>query len=211
VEAKPEKPIDPFEQGQSLDDLPGDAPHPGCSKIVSLGSLENDRLILAIPTWALQWAVKNQKKFPGICVADAPVPGLRRFLVVFFTAPMEAAGVSAANSPGASDTVLQQPSGGTFSTTFGSTWHYTEDNAATTTVTTALQDSIPKNWGTDTQYAIAYSEQGRAISQHYPAPLKKKEMEILTAKPGGKHDPSVVESRRLAELLTAILQDIASH
>jgi hypothetical protein len=211
VEPKPEKPIDPFEQGQSLDDLSGDAPHPGCSKIVSLGSLEKDRLMLTIPTWALQWAIKNQKKFPGICFADAPVQGLRSFLVVFFTTPMPVAGVNAPTVPGALDSVLQKPSGGTFSTTFGSTWHYTEDNAATTTVTTALQESMPRNWGKDTQFAIAYSEQGTAVSQHYPAPLKKKELEILTAKPGGKHDPSAIEARRLGDLLTAILQDIANH
>jgi len=211
VEAKPEKPIDPFEQGQSLDDLSGEAPHPGCSKIVSLGSLEKDRLMLTLPTWALQWAVKNQKKFPGICFADAPVQGLRSFLIVFFTTPMPAGGVTAASAPGALDSVLQKPSGGTFSTTFGSTWHYTEDNAATTTVTTALEDSVPKNWGTDTQYAIAYSEQGTAVSQHYPGPLKKKELELLNAKAGGKHDPSGIEARRLGDLLTAILQDIASH
>ncbi len=213
VEARPEKPIDPFEHGESLDDLSSDTPHPGCSKIVSLGSLEKDRLILTIPTWVIQWAAKNQKKFPGICFADAPVPGLRSFLVVFFTTAMPVAGVAASNAPvaGGSDSVLQKPSGGTFSTTFGSTWHYTEDNAATTTVTTALQDGLPKNWGTDTQFAIAYSEQGTAVSQHFPGPLKKKEMEILTAKPGGKHDPSVIEARRLGDLLTAILQDIANH
>jgi hypothetical protein len=208
AETKTEMPVDPF--GAPPEDLAIHEPRPGCTRIVSLGSMERDRLVLATPDWAMKWFEKNQKRFPGVCFADSPLVGIPNYLIVFFTVtpPTSQAGlaVKALVSTSASSESL----GGTFTTSYGSTWHYTYDNAATTTVTTALTENVPHNQPVQTLYATGYTEQGIPISQHWPGPAKGHEKETKDSR-GRKHDAVPAAVLIMSDLLGEIMADLAAH
>lgn len=208
VETKPAAPADPF--GAPPEDVAIHEPRPGCAKIVSLGSMEKDRLVLAIPDWAMKWLEKNQKRFSGVCFADSPLPGVPNYLIVFFTVapPGSPLGPEAKPAPPAS--TASGSSGGTFTTSFGSTWHYTYDNAATTTVTTGWTESVPHNQPSQTLYATAYTEQGIPISQHWPGEAKGHEKET-SGSHGRKHDAVPEGVRIVSDLLGEIMADLAAH
>jgi len=208
AETKPQDPVDPF--GAPKEDLAIHEPRPGCAKIVSLGSMENDRLVLATPDWALRWLEKNQKRFPGVCFADSPMAGVPSFLIVFFTVAPPASKTDPAVKALASANKSSGPSGGTFTTSFGSTWHYTYDNAATTTVTTAWSEQAPHNQPVQTLYAAAYTEQGIPISQHWPGPAKASEKETSNSH-GRKHDAVPAAVRIMSDLLGEMMADLAAQ
>jgi len=208
AETKPQMPVDPF--GAPPEDSAIRDPHPGCAKTVSLGTMERDRLVLAIPDWAMTWLEKNQKRFPGVCFADSPLAGVPNYLIVFFTtgpSASQAANMSKALVPPSSSTVSP---GGTFTTSFGSTWHYTYDQAVTTTVTTAWIERIPQSQQVQTLYATAYTEQGIPISQRWPEQAKAHEKET-SHKNGRKHDAASDAVRLMSDLLGEMMADLAAH
>lgn len=198
-------PIDPF--GSLLEEASNQGPRPGCTKIVSLGSMEKDRLVLATPDWAVQWLEKNQKKYPGVCLSDTPSAGVPNYLIVFSTATTAAQQIEPVKTKPASVKTSAGPASGTFTTNFGSTWHYTYENAATTTVTTDWNDKVSHNLQTPTLYATAYTEQGIPVSQHWPALPKGGEKESPDSH-GRKHDPLAAAARAMGELLGQMLADI---
>jgi hypothetical protein len=214
AETKTQMPVDPF--GAPPEDLAIHEPRPGCTRIVSLGSMERDRLVLATPDWAMKWLEKNQKRFPGVCFADSPLVGIPNYLIVFFTVapPSSQAGLAANALVSAS--APSESSGGTYTTSYGSTWHYTYDNAATTTVTTALTENVPHNQPAQTLYATAYTEQGIPISQHWPGPAKGREpakgheKETKDSR-GRKHDVVPAAVLIMSDLLGEIMADLAAH
>jgi hypothetical protein len=208
TETKPQGPVDPF--GALPEDVAIQEPRPGCARIVSLGSMENERLVLATPDWAMKWLEKNQKRFPGVCFADSPLTGVSNFLVVFFTAAPPASPADAVAKTTVSASTASGSSGGTFTTSFGSTWHYTHDNAATTTVTTAWTESVPDNQQAQTLYATAYTEQGIPISQHWPGPPKGHEKETRGSR-GRKNDTVPPAVRIMSDLLGEMMTDLAAH
>jgi hypothetical protein len=208
TETKPQGPVDPF--GAPSEDVAIQEPRPGCAKIVSLGSMEKERLVLATPDWAMKWLEKNQKRFPGICFADSPLTGVSNFLIVFFTAAPPASPADAAAKTTVSASTASGSSSGTFTTSFGSTWHYTYDNAATTTVTTAWTESVPHNQQAQTLYATAYTERGIPISQHWPGPPKGHEKET-TGSRGHKNDTVPPAVRIMSDLLGEMITDLAAH
>jgi hypothetical protein len=208
TEMKSQAPVDPF--GAPPEDVAIQEPRPGCAKIVSLGSMEKERLVLATPDWAMKWLEKNQKRFPGVCFADSPLAGVPNFLIVFFTAAPPASQADLAAKTADSVSTSPGSSGGTFTTSFGSTWHYTYDNAATTTVTTAWTESVPHNQQDQTLYATAYTEQGIPISQHWPGPPKGHEKETKGGH-GRKDDAVPPAVRIMSDLLGEMMTDLAAH
>ncbi len=114
----------PFREGQGSN----------CNKNVSLGSMDKDKLFLAIPDWALQWFEKNQKRFPGICFSDSLMPGAKNYLVVFHMAPPHAPGSESFEKVSS----LEEATGGSgtcsFTASYGSTWHYSYEHTVTTTI-----------------------------------------------------------------------------
>jgi hypothetical protein len=198
-------PIDPF--GSPLEDTSNQGPRPGCTKIVSLGSMENDRLVLATPDWAMQWLEKNQKKYPGVCFSDTPSAGVPNYLIVFSTAAPAAQQIEPVTTKPASDKTSAGSANGTFTTNFGSTWHYTYEKATTTTVTTDWNDKVPHNLQMPTLYATAYTERGIPVSQHWPA-LTKGEEKGSSKSHGSKQDPLAAAARAMGELLGQMLADI---
>jgi len=179
-----------------------------CIKNVSLGSMDQEKLFLAIPEWASQWYEKNQKRFPGICFSDSLMPGARNYLVVFYTAAQDVAGndsLTKISAPGETTPVSAK---GSFTTSYGSTWHYTYERMVTTTITSVSAEKAPHNQSSTLLRATAYSDQGIPISHHWPASVTKQDKQTYT-KPGKSHDGALPEFRRMEELLSQMVGDIA--
>lgn len=187
----------PFKEGQAST----------CIKNVSLGSMDKDKLFLAIPDWALKWYEKNQKRFPGICFSDSLMPNAHNYLVVFYTAAPHVAGTSLTNISAPGDVTPASGKGG-FTTGYGSTWHYTYERTVTTTITSVSAEKAPHNEPSILLYATAYSEQGIPVSHRYPTSVTKPDKKTST-KPGKGHDVTLLEFRAMAELLNQVLEDIA--
>jgi hypothetical protein len=210
ADTKPQMPVDRF--GAPPEDLVIHEPQPGCSRIVSLGTMERDRLVLATPDWAVKWLEKNQKRFPGVCFADAPLASVPNYLFVFFTSapPASQPGLAAKVSVPAVANPSSGSSGGTFTLNFGSTWHYTYDNAATTTVTTAWTEKVMQSQLGQMLYATAYSQQGIPISQHWPGSAKTHE-KVTKDDHGRKHDAVPPAVLIMTELLADMMADLPLH
>ena len=188
----------PFKEGQMS----------SCRKNVSLGSIDKEKLFLAIPEWASKWYEKNQKKFPGICFSDSLMPGARNYLVVFYMAAPhveETGSLAKVAAPGETTPVNRV---GSFTTSFDSTWHYTYDGTLTTTITSVSAEKAPHNQPSTLLYVTAYSEQGIPVSYHRPA-SGTKPVEKLVTKPGKSNDASLLASRGMEELLNQTMADIA--
>ena len=196
--------------GSAQEDGFNDGQRAGCTKNVSLGSLDKERLFLAIPEWAANWYEKNQKRFPGMCFSDSPMSGAQNYLVVFCTSAPAVSGIDPLIKISASADMSQVSGVGTFTTSYGSTWHYTFDRTATTTVTTVLTEKVPHNLNSNVLYATAYSEQGISISQHWPTAITKNGKET-SGKRGKKRDTSSPEIRMMSELLNEMAEDIAKR
>jgi hypothetical protein len=179
-----------------------------CTKNVSLGSMDKEKLFLAIPEWALKWYEKNQKRFPGICFSDSLMPGARNYLVVFYTAAKDVAGTESLAKISAPGEMTPVSGMGSFTTSHGYAWHYTYERTVTTTITSVSAEKAPHNQPSTLLYATAYSEQGIPISHHWPAPITKPEKKTA-AKRGKSLDESLPAFRRMEELLSQILADIA--
>jgi hypothetical protein len=189
----------PFKEGQL----------PTCIKNVSLGSLEKEKLFLAIPDWALKWYEKNQKRFPGICLSDSLMPGAHNYLVVFYTAAPLVAGTESLAKISAAREMTPGSGMGGFTTSYGHAWHYTYDRTVTTTITSLSAEKAPHNQPSTLLYATAYSEQGIPISHHWPSPVTKPDIKKTANKPGKSHDVALPEFRRMEELLSQMVADIA--
>jgi hypothetical protein len=196
--------------GSAQEDGFHDGQRAGCTRNVSLGSLDKEKLFLAIPEWAANWYEKNQKKFPGMCFSDSPMPGAQNYLVVFYTSAPAVSGIEPLKNISASADMSPLSGVGTFTTSYGSTWHYSYDRTATTTVTTVLTEKVPHNVEPDVLYATAYSEQGIPISQHWPTAITKKGKET-SGKPGKNRDASLPAIHMMGELLNKMAEDIAKH
>jgi hypothetical protein len=185
-----------------------DGQHPGCAKNVSLASLEKEKLFLAIPEWAAEWYEKNQAKFPGLCFSNSLMPGAQNYLIVFYSAithvPTIDAGSKTATSAGKSSVANV----GTFTASYGTTWHYTYEETVTTTITSSSADKVPHNQPSNVLYARAYSEQGIPVAQHWAVVASKQSRET-SAKPGKNRSTSFPAFHAADELLKQIAQDIA--
>jgi len=205
-----DRPSEVVSYGSAQEDGFNDGQRAGCTKNVSLGSLDKEKLFLAIPEWAANWYEKNQKRFPGMCFSDSPMPGAQNYLVVFYTSAPAVSEIDPLKNISASADMSPLSGVGTFTTSYGSTWHYTYDRSATTTVTTVLTEKVPHNLQSNVVYAAAYSEQGTPISQHWPTAITKKGKET-SGKPGKNRDASLPAIHVMGELLDKMAEDIAKH
>ncbi|PYU63491.1 MAG: hypothetical protein DMG56_09710 [Acidobacteria bacterium] len=202
------RPPDLVSYGMALEDGFKDGQRAGCTKNVSLGSVDKERLFLAIPEWAANWYEKNQKRFPGMCFSDSPMLGAQNYLVVFYTSAPAVSGIDTVREISAAADMSPRSGVGTFTTNYGSTWHYTFDRTATTTVTTVLTDKVPHSLQSNVLYATAYSERGIPISQHWPTAAAKNGKET-SVKHGKNRVAALPEIRIMSDLLTQMAEDIA--
>jgi hypothetical protein len=213
------RPPEVVSYGSAEEDGFNDGQRTGCTKNVSLGSLDKEKLFLAIPEWAANWYEKNQKRFPGMCFSDSPMPGAQNYLVVFYTSAPAAPGIDSLKKVSASADMSPLSGVGTFTTGYGSTWHYTHDRTATTTVTSVLVEKVPQNLQPNVLYATAYTEQGIPISQHWPTAITKGGKETSgkpekpekPRKPGKNRDASLPAIHMMGELLNEMAEDIAKR
>src|SRR5437016_5450077 len=202
------RPPDVVSYGLALEDGFNDGQRAGCTKNVSLGSVDKERLFLAIPEWAANWYEKNQKRFPGMCFSDSPMLGAQNYLVVFYTSAPAVSGIDTLREISAAADMSPRSGVGTFTTNYGSTWHSTFDRTATTTVTTVLTDKVPHSLQSNVLYATAYSERGIPISQHWPTAAAKNGKET-SVKHGKNRVAAPPEIRIMSDLLTQMAEDIA--
>jgi len=202
------RPPEGVSYGSAQEDGFNDGQRAGCTKNVSLGSLDKEKLFLAIPEWAANWYEKNQKRFPGMCFSDSPMLGAQNSLVVFYTSAPAVSGIDTLREISAAADMSPRSGVGTFTTNYGSTWHYTFDRTATTTVTTILTDKVPHSLQSNVLYATAYSERGIPISQHWPTAEAKNGKET-SVKHGKNRDAALPEIRIMSDLLTQMAEDIA--
>jgi hypothetical protein len=210
---EPNRPSEVVSYGSAQEDGFNDGQRAGCTKNVSLGSLDKEKLFLAIPEWAANWYEKNQKRFPGMCFSDSPMPGAQNYLVVFYTSAPAVSGIDSLKKISASADMSPLSGVGTFTTGYGSTWHYIYDRTATTTVTSVLVEKAPQNLQPNVLYATAYTEQGIPISQHRPTPIttRSRETSGKPGKPGKNRDASLPAIHMMSELLNEMTEDIAKR
>ena len=210
---EPNRPSEVVSYGSTQEDGFNDGQRAGCTKNVSLGSLDKEKLFLAIPEWAANWYEKNQKRFPGMCFSDSPMPGAQNYLVVFYTSAPTVSGIDSLKKISASADMSPLSGVGTFTTGYGSTWHYIYDRTATTTVTSVLVEKAPQNLQPNVLYATAYTEQGIPISQHRPTPIttRSRETSGKPGKPGKNRDASLPAIHMMSELLNEMTEDIAKR
>jgi hypothetical protein len=194
--------LTPFREGQEA----------ACRKNISLGSMEREKLFLAIPDWALEWYGKNQKRFPGICFSNAPMPGAKNFLVVFDTGVEGVAeSVRKSFATGGSNPTIDK---GEFKTGYGDTWHFTFQQTVTTTITSVSAEEAPHNQQKPLLFATAYTASGIPVSQHHRnGPTSAENVPKETSKKAGKDhkEPLSPAFRAMTELLGEIVEDIAKH
>jgi hypothetical protein len=150
-----------------------DGQRPDCTKNITLGSLQGEKLVLGTPAWAAKWIEKNQKRMPRVCFSDMPMQDARNYLIVFYTSPAASTGPELANT--SFTTLHGTPASGvgTFTTSYGSTWHYFYDRTVGVTVNTRDDADEPHNQAGQVLYATAYSEEGMPVAQQWPEKLKK--------------------------------------
>jgi hypothetical protein len=183
---------------------------PTCHKNVSLGSMDKDKLFLAIPEWASEWYEKNQKRFPGICFSDSLMPGAHNYLVVFHTEAQQDPAAESLTKVAAQRETLPVSGVGGFTTSYGSTWHYAYEQTVATTITSVSAEKAPHNQPLALLSATAYSEQGIPISQQRPASAPKRDKETSPKSRKGQNLP-LPEFRAEADLLNRIVEDIAKQ
>jgi hypothetical protein len=150
-----------------------DRQRPECTKNITLGGLKGERLVLGVPGWAAKWIEKNEKRMPQICFSETPMKGARNYLIVFSTP------AGAAKGRDIQDAVVNPEKGsraagvGTFTTSYGSTWHYSYDRNVGTTVLTQDDADEPHGQPGQVLYATAYTEEGVPVSQRWPGQPKK--------------------------------------
>ena len=213
--AKPrEEAPDPEAEEHKTTFLPGDAEgfqegqRPGCTKNITLGSLKGEKLVLGTPEWATKWIEKNQKHMPQVCFSDTPMRGGKNYLIVFYTPQGATTGAGPANTLLTSVKDTPASGMGTFTTSYGSTWHYSYDRTVGVTVLTRDEADEPHSQPGQVLYATAYSEEGVPVTQHWPEKAKKQ------VKLGSKKAKQIREAREVMEqvssdLLEQMVSDIA--
>jgi hypothetical protein len=149
-----------------------DRQRPECTKNITLAGLSGEKLVLGVPGWAAKWIEKNEKRMPQTCFSETPMKNARNYLIVFSTPAGQV-------SKDVGDAALNPTQGGrdagvgTFTTLYGSTWHYSFDRNVGTTILT--QDDADEPHGAPGQvlFATAYTEEGVPVAQRWPGQAKK--------------------------------------
>jgi len=182
--------IDGFQEGQRAD----------CTKNITLGSLRNEKLVLGTPGWAQKWVDKNQNRLQTICFSATPMRKAQNFLIVFYTAPPNTAGQANANASMPVPDESKPGGVGSFTTKYGSTWHYAVDRNVGVTVLTQ-DDADEPHSQEPVWYATAYTEDGVPVAERWPEQERH-------ASPGNDNKARAESERRAEELLSAVVDDL---
>ncbi len=181
---------------------------PDCTKNITLGSLKGDTLVLGTPAWAAKWIGKNQKRAPQMCFSGMPMAGARNYLIVFYTMA-SATKLGEAHIAGAGSEQEGTPASGygSFTTSYGATWHYAYDRVVGVTINSRSDADQPHSQPGQLQYATAYTEEGMPVAQHWPGQPKK---HVDEKSKNAKKNRSALEAKEQVsgELLNEMVRDI---
>jgi hypothetical protein len=149
-----------------------DRQRPECTKNITLGGLQGEKLVLGVPGWAAKWIEKNEKRMPQICFSETPMKAARNYLIVFATPGGADNGKDIANAAVNPEKSRSAAGVGTFTTSFGSTWHYSYDRNVGTTVLTGDDADEPYSQPGQLLYATAFTEEGVPVTQRWPGQPK---------------------------------------
>jgi hypothetical protein len=183
-----------------------DRQRPECTKNITLGGLQGEKLVLGVPIWAAKWIQKNQSFMPQICFSETPMKTALNYLIVFST-PAGAVG-----SKGTANAVLNTDKSsaarvGAFTTSFGSTWHYSYDRNVGTTVLTQDEADEPHGQPGQVLYATVYTENGVPVSQRWPGQVKR-ERKLGEKNPKKLKAETEALERVSSDLLSQLVEDI---
>jgi hypothetical protein len=149
-----------------------DRQRPECTKNITLGGLQGEKLVLGVPGWAAKWIEKNEKRMPQICFSETPMKAARNYLIVFATPGTADNGKDIANAAVNPEKSRSVAGVGTFTTSFGSTWHYSYDRNVGTTILTGDDADEPYSKPGQLLYATAFTEEGVPVTQRWPGQPK---------------------------------------
>jgi len=183
-----------------------DRQRPDCTKNITLAGLNGEKLVLGVPRWAAKWIEKNENRMPQVCFSETPMKNARNYLIVFSTPAGQVskeaadAAVNPAKGTGAAGV-------GTFTTLYGSTWHYSFDRNVGTTILT--QDDADEPHGAPGQvlYATAYTEEGVPVAQRWPGQVKK-EIKANEKNPKKLKGETEALEHVSSDLLSQMVEDI---
>jgi hypothetical protein len=188
---------DGFQEGQRAE----------CTKNVTLGGLKGEKLVLGTPGWAEKWIEKNQKRMPQICFSETPMTGARNYLIVFYTSPGASNAAEATNTSLTAGQVPPASGVGTFTLSYGSTWHYSYDRTVGVTVLTHDDADEPHSQPGQELYATAYTEEGVPVAQHWPEKAKK-QVKVDPKSPKKVRAAKEVQEQESGLLLSHLVEDI---
>jgi len=123
------------------------------------------------------------------------MPGARNYLVVFYLAVPQAEGTDSLTKVSAPGQATPGSGNGSFTTSYGFTWHYTYERTVTTTITSVSAEKAPHNHPSTLLCATTAAKQVKETS----------------CKPGKSHDAELPEFHEMAGLLNRMMEDIAKR
>jgi hypothetical protein len=181
---------------------------PECTKNITLGSLRGETLVLGTPEWAAKWIEKNQKHSPQVCFSGMPMAGARNYLIVFYTPGSTVKGAALKNADFGLEQGGTPASGfGSFTTSFGATWHYSYDRTVGVTINTRSDADQPHSLPGQVLYATAYTEEGVPVAQHWPGQLKK-QVDERTKNARKNRNAVAAKEQVSSELLNEMVEDL---
>jgi hypothetical protein len=169
--------------------------------------LKGEKLVLGTPGWAEKWIEKNQKRMPQICFSETPMTGARNYLIVFYTSPGASNAAEATNTSLTAGQVPPASGVGTFTLSYGSTWHYSYDRTVGVTVLTHDDADEPHGQPGQELYATAYTEEGVPVAQHWPE-KGKKQVKVDPKSPKKVRAAKEVQEQESGLLLSHLVEDI---
>jgi hypothetical protein len=132
---------------------------------ITLVTVQNGQVMHLAPQWAINWAKKNSKKYPGVCFTteNSPVNGGTNYVIAFSASSSAVQGFEPVTQTNTTTTPVS--GNGTVTDDQGDTWRYTVNGTETTTTTTTTQ--TPYTINSNALYLTAYNDKGEAISQRW--------------------------------------------
>jgi hypothetical protein len=138
-----------------------------CVKSIAFAIVEGRSVASLIPDFAEKWVKNNQRKFPGLCFSQLPVPGAQNYVFVFSTAQDSLSGFQPVVRTSTSTSTSPVQGGGTITSSSGGMWQYTYDGTVTTTTTTTSTQDVPYTLRESTLYLTVYNSYGSMVRQRW--------------------------------------------
>lgn len=164
-----------------------------CRKNISFAVAWADSVNPVVPGFAGKWALKNGKKYPGVCFSQTPVSGAANYLLVFANSSDSFRGIYPTVRTSTSTSVTPVSGTGTVTDNYGGMWSYNYNGTVTTTTTTTQQVDAPYIDTAQTLYLSCYRGDGTSCGMGWRS---------ITTRTGG--DPYNTLGYNLGSMLASI-------